>query len=67
VVKTVVAYCNTLSQHLRGETERSNEKYYSGQMCSVEIRTEQLLEFGRKNDEVTAEWRRLHNEELYDT
>jgi hypothetical protein len=22
--------------------------------------------FGRKRDEVTGEWRRLHNEELYD-
>jgi hypothetical protein len=22
--------------------------------------------FGTKNDEVTGEWRRLHNEELYD-
>jgi hypothetical protein len=36
-------------------------------MCSVEIRTEYLLESGRKNDEVTAEWVRIQNEELYDT
>jgi hypothetical protein len=61
-----VAYCNPLLEHSRGASEESNEKCYIRRV-PAEIRALRILsQIGAKKDEGTGEWRRLHNEELYD-